>query len=82
MAIRRRRHAGAELRAVGTLGSIPDIGRRRTAVIDIVLRNATILDGTGGPAILGDLAIDRGRIVSVGSPSPMTPPTKRSTCTG
>ena len=37
-------------------------------MIDTVLRNATIHDGSGGPAVLGDLAIDGGRIVSVGEP--------------
>ncbi len=34
-------------------------------MIDTLLRNATILDGSGGPAVVGDLAIDAGRIVSV-----------------
>ena len=37
-------------------------------MIDTVLRRATIHDGTGAPAIIGDLAIDAGRIVSVGVP--------------
>ena len=37
-------------------------------MIDLVIRNATIHDGTGRPAVAGDLAIDAGRIVSVGEP--------------
>ena len=39
-------------------------------MIDTVIRNATIHDGTGGPSIVGDLAIDDGRVVSVGPPVP------------
>ena len=39
-------------------------------MIDIVLRNARLYDGTGGPAIDGDLAIHDGRIVSIGDPVP------------
>jgi len=33
---------------------------------DLVFRNATIVDGTGSPPFVGDLAIADGRIVSVG----------------
>ena len=33
---------------------------------DIVIRGGSIIDGTGAPAIAGDVAIDRDRIVSVG----------------
>ena len=38
-------------------------------MIDAVLRNARLYDGTGGPPIDGDLAIHDGRIVSVGEPA-------------
>jgi N-acyl-D-amino-acid deacylase len=39
-------------------------------VIDVVVRNAWLYDGSGGPAIHGDLAIRDERIVSVGAPVP------------
>jgi N-acyl-D-amino-acid deacylase len=38
-----------------------------TAIFDIVIRNGTIVDGSGSPAYLGDVAISGGRIVAVGS---------------
>jgi N-acyl-D-aspartate/D-glutamate deacylase len=34
-------------------------------VIDVVIRNATCYDGSGGPPTRGDIGIDRGRIVAV-----------------
>lgn len=37
---------------------------------DIVIRDAAILDGLGGPAFIGDVAIEAGRISQVGSVSP------------
>ena len=33
---------------------------------DIVIRGGTIIDGSGGPAFTGDVAIDGERIVAVG----------------
>jgi N-acyl-D-aspartate/D-glutamate deacylase len=33
---------------------------------DLVIRNATIVDGTGAPPLSGDVAVDDGRIASVG----------------
>lgn len=33
---------------------------------DIVIRGGTILDGTGGEAFTGDIAIDGGRLTAVG----------------
>lgn len=33
---------------------------------DVVLRGGTIVDGTGGPPVAGDLAIDRDRIAAIG----------------
>jgi N-acyl-D-amino-acid deacylase len=38
--------------------------------MDIVIRNGTIIDGTGLPGYLGDVGIDGGRIVSVGPALP------------
>ncbi len=35
-------------------------------VHDLVIRNGTIVDGTGAPAFVGDLAIDDGRITAIG----------------
>ncbi|BCW88699.1 Adenine deaminase [Alphaproteobacteria bacterium SO-S41] len=34
---------------------------------DLVIRNGTIVDGTGAPAFTGDVAIDNGRIAAVGT---------------
>jgi N-acyl-D-aspartate/D-glutamate deacylase len=34
---------------------------------DLVVRNGTIVDGTGAPAFVGDVAIVDGRVVAVGS---------------
>ena len=34
---------------------------------DLVIRNATIVDGTGDPSFTGDVAIESGRITSVGN---------------
>ena len=36
---------------------------------DLVIRNATIVDGTGRPAYTGDLAVNNGRIAAVGTVS-------------
>ena len=37
---------------------------------DLVIRNVDILDGMGGPAINGDIAIESGRISQIGTASP------------
>ncbi|MDH4042268.1 MAG: amidohydrolase family protein, partial [Gammaproteobacteria bacterium] len=34
---------------------------------DLVIRNATIVDGTGKPSFTGDLAVSGGRIAAVGA---------------
>ncbi len=34
---------------------------------DLIIRNGTIVDGTGGAPFLGDVAIDGDRIVEVGA---------------
>ncbi len=34
---------------------------------DMIIRNGTIVDGTGAPAFTGDIAIDTGRITAVGA---------------
>jgi N-acyl-D-aspartate/D-glutamate deacylase len=34
---------------------------------DLVIRNGTIIDGTGAPAFVGDVAIDGGRIAALGT---------------
>ena len=33
---------------------------------NLVIRNSTIVDGTGAPAVVGDVAVDDGRITEVG----------------
>lgn len=38
-------------------------------LIDLVVRNAQVLDGSGAAAFVGDVAVDAGRIVEVGSVS-------------
>ncbi len=40
---------------------------RALSMIDLVIRNARILDGTGAPAFEGDVSIEGGRIRDVGS---------------
>jgi N-acyl-D-aspartate/D-glutamate deacylase len=34
---------------------------------ELVIRNGTVLDGTGGPSYLADVAVDGGRIAAIGS---------------
>jgi N-acyl-D-aspartate/D-glutamate deacylase len=36
--------------------------------MDLAIRNATIIDGTGAPGRLGDVGIDGGRVVAIGAP--------------
>ena len=38
---------------------------------DLVIRNGTVVDGTGAPAFVGDVAIDDGRIAAVGRAEPV-----------
>ena len=35
-------------------------------MLDLVIKNANILDGTGAPAFVGDVAVKDGKIVTVG----------------
>jgi N-acyl-D-amino-acid deacylase len=55
--------AGAALAALGCGGGAGLPGRTRW---DLVLRNGTIVDGSGGAPFEGDVAILNGRIVAVG----------------
>jgi len=36
-------------------------------MLEYVIRGATIIDGTGAPGVVGDIGIDQGRIVAVGT---------------
>ncbi len=42
------------------------------AAVDLIIRNGTVIDGTGRPRIKADVAIDDGRILAVGSMLKMT----------
>ena len=55
--------AGAALAALGCGGQMGNPGRARW---DLVLRGGTIVDGSGGAPIEGDVAIARGRIAALG----------------
>src|SRR6478752_1681497 len=62
-----------------TLGGVPArcgsrVGGRRPGgppqgvdVHDLVIRNGTVVDGRGGTPVLADVAVDDGRITTVGS---------------
>src|SRR5262249_10370705 len=43
------------------------LGQTDAVEADVVLKNATLVDGTGKPATVGDLAIKDDRIVAVGA---------------
>ena len=47
---------------------------------DLVIRNGKIVDGTGKPSFIGDVAIDGGKITSVGGSSSL-PASSTSTLT-
>ncbi len=51
--------------AAATPGSAP-------AAVDVIIRNGTLIDGTGRPGVVTDVAIDAGRIVAVGPSLKMT----------
>jgi adenine deaminase len=42
-------------------------GRRDSSMFDLLIRGATIIDGTGGPARSGDVAVAGGRIGAIGA---------------
>ncbi len=45
----------------------PQAAQQKAAnTVDVVIRNGTLVDGTGKPGVLADVAIDDGRIVAVG----------------
>lgn len=52
---------------VDSLATSPQAQQVKTATtVDVVIRNGTLIDGTGGPGVRADVAIDAGRIVAVG----------------
>jgi N-acyl-D-amino-acid deacylase len=52
--------------ALGVIAVAPLISCAPTLTHDVVLRGGTIYDGSGGPPVVGDVAIDGERIVGVG----------------
>jgi N-acyl-D-aspartate/D-glutamate deacylase len=54
-----------------TAAGADDAPRRNEAVYDLVIRNGKIVDGTGNPWFIGDLAVRAGRIVAVGRVPPL-----------
>src|SRR5438445_605716 len=51
---------------LSTLLAVASAGSADTVAADVVLKNATLVDGTGQPARQGDLAIKGDRIVAMG----------------
>ena len=47
--------------------SLPGAQSREEHVDELIIRNARIVDGTGRPAFMGDVAVNGGRITEVGS---------------
>jgi N-acyl-D-amino-acid deacylase len=50
----------------GKLASLLSAGKKGEPMHDIVIRGGTIVDGTGAPAFVGDVALDGDKIVQVG----------------
>ena len=66
-----RRHPARELTASLTAGAVLTIALARAQepapAFDLLLRHGTIVDGTGRPRYLADVAVDDGRIVKIGA---------------
>ena len=45
---------------------------------DLVVRGATVVDGTGAPGRVADVAVDDGRVVAVGDVGARRPSSARS----
>ena len=65
-AVRRREFLATASAALASLGCGGRVSLPSRARWDLVLRNGTIVDGSGGPPYEGDVAILDGRIVAVG----------------
>jgi N-acyl-D-amino-acid deacylase len=50
---------------IGLPGDLPP-QEKASATADVVIRNGTVIDGTGGPGVQADVAITAGRIVAIG----------------
>lgn len=64
---------GTLLVGLGVIGSVAASGTKQTApaiTYDVIIRGGTIVDGTGRPAYVGDVAIKGGHIAAVGALPP------------
>ena len=55
-------------------GAPPHVGGARAVTVELVIRDGTVLDGSGGEPFVGDLAIEDGRIATISRVPPTACP--------